>query len=390
MLTSRPTPNYDGDGIVNLMARLNSAMGGDAGWYPPMDLPGAPVLDQAPTVVLWIVDGLGDRYLAARPSSMLAAYRRRAATSVFPATTSAAVTTFHTGLAPRAHGVTGWFMHVRELGAVTAWLPFKPRCGGPVWTDQVPAAAELLEQPALADGWPAEAHQVMPHAIINTPYTRATAGRAVAHGYKRLEELVERVATLARHDGSERRYIYAYWPDFDALCHERGVGSPEAAALFEQADAAFARLLERVAGTGAAVVVTADHGFVDTAPSRMIHLRDHPDLADCLSLPLCGEPRAAYCYLRPGMEQRFDAYAAEHLADCCAVYSSGELVDRNWFGPEPEHPAFRHRIGDRVLLPADGWVVKDAVVGERPFRQIGVHGGASADEQLVPVVLAAP
>ncbi len=360
------------------------------GPYPPMELPGGEALDRASTVILWVIDGLGDRYLKGRASSALAAHRVRGATSVFPATTSAAVTTFHTGLAPRAHGVTGWFMHLRELGAVTTWLTFTPRGGGPCWTQANPDAEALLRRPALSDNCSCEAHQVTPRAIVDTPYSRATRGRAVGHGYRTLNELVDQVVRLARHTAPQRRYIYAYWPDFDAICHDKGVASPEAEAVFGRVDRAFQRLLDGLAGSGSVVVATADHGFIDTAPSRMVHLDDHPELADCLSLPLCGEPRAAYAYLRPGMEARFDTYVAERLAGQCAAYPSEQLVDAGWFGPAPEHPMFRHRIGDRILLPADGWVIKDAVLGERLFRQVGVHGGASADEQQVPVVLAAP
>ena len=37
-------------------------------------------------------------------------------TSVFPATTASAITTFATGLAPQQHAFTGWFMFLKEIG----------------------------------------------------------------------------------------------------------------------------------------------------------------------------------------------------------------------------------------------------------------------------------
>ncbi len=43
--------------------------------------------------------------------------------SIFPATTATAVTTFLTGTAPQQHGITGWFMYLREPAA----LPYRPR-----------------------------------------------------------------------------------------------------------------------------------------------------------------------------------------------------------------------------------------------------------------------
>ena len=136
-------------------------------------------------------------------------------------------------------------------------------------------------------------------------------------------------------------------------------------------------------------MVTADHGLVDTAPERTIYLEDHPELAETLALPLCGEPRAAYCYLRPGAEAAFDAYIRERLGEVCELHTAQGLVEAGWFGPAPEHPQLRRRIGDRVVLPAAGWVLKDRLQGEEPFRQVGVHGGASPAEQRVPLIAAA-
>ena len=47
-------------------------------------------------------------------------------------------------------------------------------------------------------------------------------------------------------------------------------------------------LLERTT-----LIVTADHGFVDSPADEAIDLAAHPGLRDTLLLPLCGEPRVA-------------------------------------------------------------------------------------------------
>ncbi|MBK1727686.1 alkaline phosphatase family protein [Halorhodospira neutriphila] len=383
-------PSYEGRGITNLMAHLGAALGAPAGPCPGLDPEVGLELDGAETVILWVIDGLGAEFLAQRPGSALAEDWLATLDSVFPATTSAAITTFMTGQPPRGHGVTGWNMYVHELGAVTAWLPFGPRAGRLQWGDGVPGAEALLQRDSLLDRLAAEAHVVQPQWLIDTPYTRATAGeRARRHGYEDLAGLVERVRALATEGGGRRRFVYAYWPDLDALCHQHGVASAPAAEHFAALDAAYRRLREALRGTAARLVVTADHGLVDTAPGRTMYLEDHPELAETLALPLCGEPRAAYCYLRPGAEAAFDAYIRERLGEVCELHTAQGLVEAGWFGPAPEHPQLRRRIGDRVVLPAAGWVLKDRLQGEEPFRQVGVHGGASPAEQRVPLIAAA-
>ncbi len=49
--------------------------------------------------------------------------------------------------------------------------------------------------------------------------------------------------------GSERKFVYAYWPEYDATSHRYGSQSNEAAVQFARMDEAFGDLLRRLAGT---------------------------------------------------------------------------------------------------------------------------------------------
>ena len=381
------SPSYSGDGLINLMARLAQAFGSEGAGYPALD-PGRDLaLEEARTVVLWLIDGLGESQLARHPGAALAADRIRGMTSVFPPTTSVALTSLATGQPPRCHGVTGWFMYTHELGAVTAWLPFGPRAGKGQWGRMAPGSEALLERDALWDRFRAQVHVVQPAWLVDTPYSRATTGlHAERHGFEGLDGLLETVTAIATAPGAGRRFVYAYWPAYDGLCHEHGTTSVEADAELRAVDATWLALRERLAGSDTALLATADHGLVDTAPERVIHLDDHPELARMLALPLCGEPRAAYCYLRPGAEDDIEAYVRERLGHACRALPSERLVADGWLGPGPEHPQLRRRIGDWVLLPEPGWVIKDRLLGEDAFSQVGVHGGTASAEQRVPLI----
>jgi len=41
---------------------------------------------------------------------------------------------------------------------------------------------------------------------------------------------------------------------------------------------------------------------------------DHPDLEKTLVLPLCGEPRVAYCYVHPDKTGQFERYVRNELS----------------------------------------------------------------------------
>ena len=138
------------------------------------------------------------------------------------------------------------------------------------------------------------------------------------------------------------------------------------------------------------VLVTADHGLIDTGPGDRIDLANHPELEACLSLPLCGEPRAAFCYLRPRRVQDFQDYC-QHILDGHALLKpSQELIHQGLFGQGEPHPGLEDRVGDYTLLLTGRSVIRDQLPSEKGTVQIGVHGGLSATELQVPLCVIAP
>src|SRR5690606_36139184 len=105
--------------------------------------------------------------------------------------------------------------------------------------------------------------------------------------------------------------------------------------------------------------------------------------------PLCGEPRAAYCYVSSGQRRDFARYVGSQLAHSAVCVPSEELVERGYYGRGEAHPELRNRVGDFTLIMRDGYALLDELPGERRFTPIGVHGGGSSSELRVPLVIAA-
>lgn len=379
-------PDYQGGSIVNLAASIESAFGSASPYASARDLR-PDELRAARNVVLLVLDGLGHRLLArAAAGAGLRARQRGVLTSTFPSTTAAAITTFLTGLAPLAHGLTGWHMYFRELGAVLAVLPFRPRHGGPSLAAEGVTPQSLLAPRPLADRLAAPAFMVSPREIAHSDFNVAHAGGAARIAYSGRDELFTALAAVVH--GGRGRYVYAYYSELDALAHAHGAASAEVRAEIAALDAAFEAFLASIAGTDTLVIATADHGFVDTRPGSTIDLAQHPELAGMLAVPLCGEPRIAYCYLRPGTAEPFARYVESHLGEMMSVCPAADLIADGWFGTGPVHPRLAGRVGDVVLVMKDGYAIRDELPGEQRRPQIGVHGGISEDEMLVPLVVA--
>ncbi len=377
-------PDYHGGSIVNLMASIARAFEAGDQLYPPLRALPPEALAHRNTLLL-VIDGLGyDSLTTHCREGALVRHLKDRMTSVFPSTTATAITTFLTGTAPQQHGVTGWFTYFQELDAVLAVLPYQARHGSPA--PGVPARL-LLEHVPVFDRLSVRSHVVAPMRIAHSEFNAAHHGKARTHAFTSLGEMFETIGGIVR-ARAERNYIYAYWPELDRLAHEHGMASREALAHLAELDAAFGNFLAGIRGTSTTVIVTADHGFIDARADQGIELGGHPQLASTLSLPLCGERRAAYCYVHPGQRAQFVDYIAAHLQEYAELKESRYLIESGYFGFGPPHPRLANRIGDYTLIMKDHAVIKDWLPGERRYVQIGVHGGMSGQEMYVPLIVA--
>ena len=188
--------------------------------------------------------------------------------------------------------------------------------------------------------------------------------------------------------GDQRKFVYAYYPEFDTSSHRYGVSSNETATVFAQIDAAFSALLQRLADTDTAIILTADHGFIDCPAENALDLADCPGLADLLARPLTGERRVAFCHVLPDKQVEFLNRASAWLEGKADILPGRVPLEEGWFGGGNLHPNIAARAGDFVLMMREPYTVKDWLPGEPRHLHIGNHGGMSVDEMFIPLVIA--
>lgn len=384
---ARVLPDYGGGGLLNLIASCTASRGGPA-LHPVLRALPPEDLRAARNVVLLLIDGLGYNYLTSHGAQgALASQLAGRITSVFPSTTASAITTTFTGLAPGEHGLTGWFTWFAEAGTIAAALPFTPRGPGEsldsrgIRPDMIYRGAPLFD--SLAD----DSFIVSYRPIVDSRYNQFFCGRAKRSAYDDLAGLVAQTETAVK-SGSGRKFVYAYYPEFDTSSHRYGVESAETAAVFAAIETAFEDLMRRLAGTDTTVIVAADHGFMDCPAQNALDTADCPELAALLARPLTGERRVAFCHVVPDKRAEFAARASEWLDGKADVLPGHVPLDEGWFGRGDLHPNIADRAGDFVLLMREDYTVKDWLPGEPRHLHIGNHGGLSADEMYIPLVVA--
>jgi hypothetical protein len=375
-------PDYDGGSLVNLMASIAQSRGGRP-LHAPLKSLQAKELEGARNVVLLIIDGLGDRLLMQRAAgSELARRRRGTMTSVFPSTTASAITTSYTGRTPLEHGLTGWFTYFSEAGCVAATLPFRSRGDNLSLSARGVSPERIYTSSSFFESLPVRSIVVTHRDFIDSPYNVRHCRGAERNAYSTVEELVDGVEAAVKSDAG-RKFVYSYWPDYDAASHVHGCEGPEALAKVAEIDAAFGTLLSRLSGTDSLVIATADHGFLDCPAKDCLALP--AELTAQLRFPLCGERRVVFCHVQS--EREFVSRAADWLGERAEVRPSRELTAEGWFGGGVPHPLFAERIGDVAILMKDGYTLKDWLPGEPRHLHIGNHGGTSEDEMTIPLIL---
>lgn len=387
MTTNRVLPDYSGGGLLNLIASCTVARGGVSrhaplGALPPSELAGAR------NVVLLLIDGLGYNYLTSRGAGgVLASRLKSRITSVFPSTTASAITTTFTGLAPAEHGLTGWYTWFPEADTIAAALPFKPRGAGESLEARGIAPATIYRGTPVFDTLDVEPFVVSYRPIVDSNYNRHFCGSARRLAYDDLAGFVAQTEGAVK-SGDGRKFVYAYYPEFDTSSHRFGVASGETAAVFAAIDAAYSELLRRLAGTDTAIILTADHGFIDCPQDNALDTSECPGLSALLARPLTGERRVAFCHVQPGKKEEFAALASRWLEGKADVIPGRVPLDEGWFGSGDLHPRIAERTGDFVLMMREPYTVKDWLPGEPRHLHIGNHGGMSADEMYIPLVFA--
>ncbi len=374
-------PDYAGGSLLNLVASLASACGG-AARHAPLAALDANELAAAHNVVLLIVDGLGDGYLRRRGGGGELERRRRAAiTSVFPSTTASAITTTYTGASTLEHGLTGWFSYFGAAACVGAPLPFIRRGDSLPLQQRGFLPERAFQARTIFESIPRRSIVITWKDIVDSAYNVHHCRGAERRAYEAIEALPAAVETAVK-SGPERKFVYAYFPEYDRLAHRYGSESERAFEQFAKVDAAFGRLLALLSGTQTAVVATADHGFIDVAREESLELP--PQLASLLRFPLCGERRVAYCHVQDRKE--FIRRAADWLGERADVLPSEQLVAEGWFGPGSPCADFGERAGDVALVMRGRYTIKDWVAGEPRHLHIGNHGGTSEEEMLIPLI----
>ncbi|ADD05949.1 phosphodiesterase/nucleotide pyrophosphatase domain protein [Natrialba magadii ATCC 43099] len=380
-------------------------------------------LDGIDTVVLFLLDGFGYEHWKRdyRDHDLLARITDQGTvtplTSIYPSETAAAITTLQTGSLPVEHGLLGWYQYLESADQVITTLPFLTTSGEPlesVAPDADPRElfdAETLYARAADEG--IDSYVIQPEAYADSGYSRASTAGAERIGYDDPTDLAATIREVCESSGSGPSstatstptrmptYIYAYEPTIDAVSHVEGTTADryqdELATITTQLQQEFVGALESSAAERTLLLVTADHGLVDTVPSENIEMGtwdDWPAIRESFRRDEHGEPRLptgsprnVHFHVQPDRIADVRERLETHLGDEAMIVTREVALEGDLFGPGVPSSLFESRCGDLLVIHRNrglSWPLPgtdESAVGD----QIGLHGGLTREEMLVPL-----
>ncbi len=401
-----PIPAYAGRSTANIPSTVWTALGGaplpeETGVLPTLD----PSLDpfagrRSPgPIVVFLVDGLGwfpfDRWTrSARPRGPRWRAWTRPITTVFPTTTTAALTSLSSGTAPATHGLVGYRQFLPRFGVVADLLRMSPAA--------IPGNDLLVHadfRPDLISGVPTIFRRGRPAVVVSrerfegSGFTRLLYDAAQYVPYSTAADLAHQLTQLLTRDPPPG-LVYAYWDELDTIQHLRG---PAEGGLFDLELDHVAGLLEYVARSlprararATTVLVTGDHGQVPSGRQEQIRVDRLPEVAREMAHPLAGDRRAGFLAAKPGRREALGAALSRVLPPGSRLLAMEEALASGLFGPPPYHPELAARLGDFLALPPPPFGLADLPPGAPPPTRhlYGAHGGLEAEELVVPLIAA--
>ncbi|HET6600605.1 MAG TPA: alkaline phosphatase family protein [Gaiella sp.] len=311
-------------------------------------------------------------------------------TAQFPSTTTAQVTTIHSGLPVAEHGLYEWHVYEPTLDRLITPLLFsfagdgiRGTLLGQIEPDALFPTDSIYAQ--LADTG-VRSTVVLPTSIAGSAPNVGLLRKADVVPFETAQSALA-AASRALDEGAG--YAHVYLDALDSLMH--GVGTDDDAVGFVT-QSVLDDLHRAPFPPGTLVLLTADHGMSPVDPARTVYVNElWPGLGQRLETGADGKPlapagscRDLFLHVRDGNVDEVCAELGERLDGTADVVPVAELIAESILS-EPS-ARLRSRLANVAVLPRYGEAVYWYEAGRFEQRLHGQHGGLSPQEMEIPLV----
>jgi len=290
-------------------------------------------------------------------------------TSVFPSTTTAALTSIYTARTPSEHGMVGYIVFLKEYGFLVNMIELSP-VGYERDALKDRMEFKLPVKTIFEELEGIESYVVSPARYSGSGLSTMFHKGAKVIGYTSIGDFVFKFRDILSESG--KKLVIGYIPNTDSVGHREGERAyiNEASIILRQMDTIIASKIPK----RTALLISADHGMIRTPKSKEIWWNVTDEIMKYLLMPPGGERRMMHLYTK--RPEALLNYLEENYPDKGVFLKKEKAIEL--FGGDHE------RIGDVVLIANENYSFNF----KYRFREdslAGMHGGLSEDEMYVPL-----
>ena len=373
-------PNYN-HSILNLITSILKYYNVETSHYS-LELLDKKLEKKYKNVVFIILDGMGEHILKnVSENGFLYSNKIDVITSVCPSTTTAALTTYYSGVPPYESGWVAWSQYFKEYGRAVDMLSHKESYKGEnVQNTRIDVFNEIVNYTPIFDKIENFSPDVKTYEI--TPdYSDKRAKRSIRANS--IEEICEDIANLCKIP--EEKFILAYCDNPDHLLHKYGCLSKEVKEYINNMELTIEKMCKKIS-ENTIIIISADHGHKDI--NKVYNILDYPKLQECLIMPASLESRAVTFWVKEDKKEKFEKIFKEIFKNDFLLLKKEEVLEKHLLGFGEKHNKIDDFIGNYMALSVSDAIIKlETYLWDGKNVKKSTHCGLTEDEMEVPLIV---
>lgn len=333
-------------------------------------------------IVLIVLDGMGEHILKqVSPQGYLRSKQIDCVTSVYPSTTTAALTTYYSGKPPYETAWIGWSQYFKEYGRALDLFKHRESYKGETLKDvRMDVFEEVIKYVPVFEQIEKSSPNVKAYELMPT-YSEKRAKRSIKADS--VEDIIENIEMLCNVYGE--KFIMAYCDNPDALLHKYGTDSQEVKEFMLDTEKKIEKMCSKL-GEDTIVIISADHGHKNIEKAYTI--LDYPEIQECLITPPTLESRSLAFWVKEEMKKEFEERFNKIFGEEFLLLSKEELLEKHLLGEGKKHPKVDDFIGNYMALSIGKSIIRlETYLAEGKPVKKSTHCGLTKEEMEVPVII---
>lgn len=332
-------------------------------------------------VVLLILDGMGEHILnKLSPNGFFVKHKIDLVTSVYPSTTTAALTTYYSGKPPYESGWIAWSQYFKEYGRAIDMLSHKESYKGDSIADaRINVFKELVNYESVFSK--IEKASNIPAYEIMPSYSDRRSNRTIKADS--VDEILDNIKMLC--EVPNEKFILAYCDNPDGILHKYGSSSNEAKEFIQNTENKIQELCSKL-DDDTILIISADHGHKDI--ENIYTLLDYPKIQECLIMPPSLESRSLTFWVKENMRNVFEDEFNKIFGNEFWLMTKEEFLDKHFLGFGIKHPKIDDFLGNYIALSTNSSIIRlETYLAEGKKVKKSTHCGLSKEEMEVPLIV---